>query len=158
MVWSGLADARGRFAETPGGSQVPLLFLDSRRWRYRFAPGAGDILARLEDARIARLYDAGVTGKGSAYLALEYVEGEGDRRVIAITMAGPFARGLRLFQEVLRQFNTPIPICGAPADLKPSNILVTNAGQVRLLTSASPSCSRMARRPRPRLRGSRTRH
>src|SRR6185436_2965792 len=35
-----------------------------------------DILASLTHPHIARLYDAGVTGDGQPYLALEYVEGE----------------------------------------------------------------------------------
>jgi len=34
-----------------------------------------DILARLTHPNIARLYDAGISGSGQSYLAMEYVHG-----------------------------------------------------------------------------------
>ena len=51
------------------------------------------ILARLQHPHIAVLYDAGVTGEGRPYLALEYVEGAADRCLL------PTGRELR---EILR--------------------------------------------------------
>src|SRR6185437_2034845 len=60
-----------------------------------------DILAKLEDARIARLYDAGVTAEGQPYLVLEFVEGE--PITTSCDRAGLDIRArLRLFLEVLR--------------------------------------------------------
>jgi serine/threonine-protein kinase len=91
-----------------------------------------DILATLEHARIARLYDAGVDQLGRPWLALEYVQG----RPIDVH-AGDQALTVRVRVALLLQ------VCDAVAyahsrlvihrDLKPSNILVTDDGQVRLL-------------------------
>lgn len=111
--------------------KFPLVYLDNRTLTNRFARER-DILARLEDARIARLYDAGVTAQGQPYLALQYVEGEPvteycDRQGLDIR-----AR-LKLFLEVLRAVQYAHANLVVHRDLKPSNILVTKAGQVRLL-------------------------
>ncbi|MEZ5291335.1 MAG: serine/threonine-protein kinase [Vicinamibacterales bacterium] len=92
----------------------------------------GRILARLTHPQIAHLIDAGVTPAGQPYLVLEYVDGEPidafcDRHGLGIE------RRVRLFLDVLG------PVAHAHAnlvvhrDLKPSNVLVTAAGQVKLL-------------------------
>ncbi len=91
-----------------------------------------DILERLEDARIARLYDAGVTAQGQPYLALEYVEGEAITEYCDRLRFDIRAR-LKLFLEVLQAVQYAHANLVVHRDLKPSNILVTNAGQVRLL-------------------------
>lgn len=91
-----------------------------------------ELLARLEHAHIARLYDGGLTDDGEPYLALELVEGQ------------PFtdyckARNL----SIPHRITLFLQICDAVAyahrnlivhrDLKPSNILVSADGQVKLL-------------------------
>jgi serine/threonine-protein kinase len=91
-----------------------------------------DILAALAHPNIARLYDAGVTEAGQAYLALEYVEGLPittfcDSRALTLD-----AR-LELFAQVLRAVSYAHANLVIHRDLKPSNILVTDAGEVRLL-------------------------
>jgi serine/threonine-protein kinase len=91
-----------------------------------------DILARLEQPHIARLYDAGVTDDGLAYMAMEYVAGEPitawcDARRLNVT-----AR-LRLFAQVLDAVQYAHANLVIHRDLKPSNILVTTDGEVRLL-------------------------
>jgi len=88
------------------------------------------VLARIENAHIARLLDAGVTPEALAYIVIEYVDG---------LPISEFAAGLALEQKV-RVF---LQVCDAVAyahdhrilhrDLKPSNILVTADGTVRLL-------------------------
>lgn len=91
-----------------------------------------DILAPLEHAHIARLYDAGLDAKGRPWLALEYVQGQ------------PIDEHARDKSLDLRQrVHLLIQVCDAVAyahsrlvihrDLKPANILVTNDGQVKLL-------------------------
>jgi non-specific serine/threonine protein kinase/serine/threonine-protein kinase len=90
------------------------------------------ILARLEHAGIARLYDGGVSGDGRPYMAMEYVEGRSITDYCLMNHAD-FEQRLALF----------IQICDAVAyahrnlvvhrDLKPSNILVTANGRVKLL-------------------------
>ncbi|MGY6518038.1 MAG: protein kinase domain-containing protein [Lysobacteraceae bacterium] len=89
-------------------------------------------LAVLSDARIARYYDSGVAEHGRSWLAMEYVEGV---PLDAFARAG----GLDLRQRV----GLLGEVAGAVAhahgklivhgDLKPSNVLVTDAGQVKLL-------------------------
>jgi eukaryotic-like serine/threonine-protein kinase len=76
--------------------------------------------------------DAGVTTSGQPYLALEYVEGEPidgycDARSLAV---GP---RLRLFLDVLAAVGHAHANLVLHRDLKPSNILVTAAGEVKLL-------------------------
>lgn len=90
------------------------------------------ILAGLAHPRIARLYDGGVEADGTAYMVMEYIEGE---HLMAYARARALTLGERL--ELFLQ------ICDAVAyahtqlvvhrDLKPSNILVTAAGQATLL-------------------------
>jgi len=91
-----------------------------------------EILAGLDHPNIARLYDAGVTADGQPYLALEYVEGE---RIDAYCARGQLdvpAR-LRLFLQVARAVAHAHANLVVHRDLKPTNILVTAAGDVKLL-------------------------
>ncbi len=89
------------------------------------------ILARLAHPNIARLLDAGVADN-VPYLALEYVEGE------PITdyckrHATPVEARLRMFQQICDAVSHAHANLIVHRDLKPSNILVTPAGEVRLL-------------------------
>jgi serine/threonine protein kinase len=90
------------------------------------------ILARLEHPHIARLLDAGISGDGQPYLALEYVEGEPITDWCRAHDVTVDAR-LRLFQQVCRALSHAHANLIVHRDLKPSNILVTPLGEVRLL-------------------------
>ena len=91
-----------------------------------------DLLATLEHEHIARLYDAGVTLDGVAYLAMELIEGLpitrycDDRRL-------PTLDRLALFRQVLEAVGLAHTRLVIHRDLKPSNILVTPMGSVKLL-------------------------
>ena len=107
----------------------PALF--NRHLAERFARER-DILAGLTHPNIARLYDAGVTDDGQAFLALEYVEGvpitdncDGKRLNIR--------KRLELFLQVLNAVQYAHSHLVVHRDLKPSNILVSAEGQVQLL-------------------------
>jgi len=91
-----------------------------------------EILAALNDPHIARLYDAGVTGSGQPYLALEYVEGQPIDEY-ARTNRLPLRARLQLFLLVARAVAHAHARLIVHRDLKPSNILVTNDGEVKLL-------------------------
>jgi serine/threonine-protein kinase len=90
------------------------------------------ILASLSHPNIARLLDGGVTEDGQPYLVLEYVDGQPlDRHCEAAGLGVP--ERLALFcaaAEAVRDAHRALVV---HRDLKPSNILVTAAGQVKLL-------------------------
>ncbi len=90
------------------------------------------ILARLEHPAIARLLDGGVAPDGRPWLALERVDG-----VPITTFADarrlPIENRLRLFLAVLGAVDFAHRNLVVHRDLKPSNILVTGAGDVKLL-------------------------
>jgi eukaryotic-like serine/threonine-protein kinase len=91
-----------------------------------------DILASLEHPHIARLYDAGVDQHGRPYLALEYVEGQ---PIDAYARERGLSARARL--DLLLQVAAAVAFAHSRLvvhrDLKPTNILVTANGQVRLL-------------------------
>jgi serine/threonine-protein kinase len=91
-----------------------------------------DILAALVHPHIARLYDAGVTADGRAYLALEYVEGQDLDRFCDTRQLGLGAR-VDLFLQVLRAVQYAHSRLVIHRDIKPPNILVIAEGYVRLL-------------------------
>ncbi|WP_145480585.1 serine/threonine-protein kinase [Stenotrophomonas rhizophila] len=91
-----------------------------------------EILARLQHPHLAQLLDAGVDLQGQPYLALAYVEGE------PITdycqrLQLPLERRLQLMLQVCAVVSHAHANLIVHRDLKPSNILVTTAGEVKLL-------------------------
>jgi tetratricopeptide (TPR) repeat protein/predicted Ser/Thr protein kinase len=94
------------------------------------------ILASLDHPNIARLLDGGVDGRGLPYIVMELVEGQPIDRYCAQYGNG---RGLTvderlaLFQVVARAVAHAHRRLVVHRDLKPSNILVTAAGEVKLL-------------------------
>jgi eukaryotic-like serine/threonine-protein kinase len=91
-----------------------------------------DILASLSHPNIARFYDAGLSAEGQPYLALELVDG------LPITRWADEHR-LRIRERLVLfgQVNAAVAHAHgqfvAHRDLKPANVLVTAAGEVRLL-------------------------
>ena len=90
------------------------------------------ILASLEHPHIARLVDGGVTEDGLPWFAMEYVEGEPidsycERRSLLLEPR------LDLFLSVCEAVQFAHRNLVIHRDLKPSNIMVTAAGDVKLL-------------------------
>jgi serine/threonine protein kinase len=93
----------------------------------------GQILARLAHPHIARLLDAGITGSGEQpYLVLEYVDGL-PLDQYCDSKALTARERVALFQDVLAAVAHAHTRLILHRDLKPSNILVTAAGEVKLL-------------------------
>jgi non-specific serine/threonine protein kinase/serine/threonine-protein kinase len=90
------------------------------------------ILAALEHPGIARLYDAGTTADGRPYLAMEYVEGSPLTEHCAARRLDLAAR-LALFRRVCNAVEHAHRHLVVHRDLKPANILVTAAGEPKLL-------------------------
>jgi serine/threonine-protein kinase len=132
----GMADVFLAERESEGVSQRAALKLltagfASPELRARFVRERG-ILAELSDARIARYFDGGIAADGRPWLTMEYVEGLPiDRHCDEHRLT--LRERLVLFRDV----------CGAVAhahrhlvvhrDVKPSNVLVSHDGQVKLL-------------------------
>jgi serine/threonine-protein kinase len=91
-----------------------------------------DILASLDHANIARLYDAGVTADAEPWLALEYVEG--NNIVAWCDEAGSTTtQRVRLFLQVLAAVEHAHARLVIHRDIKPSNVQVGKDGRIRLL-------------------------
>ena len=92
----------------------------------------GAILARLDHPNIARLMDAGVTGAGQPYLVLELVEGLRIDRYCDASKLN-VAQRLALFADVLGAVAHAHTQLVIHRDIKPTNILVSTQGVVKLL-------------------------
>ncbi|MEM7048322.1 MAG: tetratricopeptide repeat protein [Acidobacteriota bacterium] len=90
------------------------------------------ILSRLAHPNIARFLDAGTTGAGQPYVAMEYVEGL-PLTEFCDTRRLPIAERLKLFRRVCQAVEHAHQQLIVHRDLKPSNILVTDEGEPRLL-------------------------
>ncbi len=104
--------------------------VDHPAWRERFLRER-QMLANLHHPAIARLLDAGHTGSGSPYLAMEYVDG------VPIDAMDAGGWGIReriaLFLQVCEGVAHAHQNLVIHRDLKPSNILVDAAGRPKLL-------------------------
>jgi serine/threonine-protein kinase len=90
------------------------------------------ILARLEHPNIARLIDGGVAEDGTPYLALEFVEGLPFDHYCAAagrTLPAKLAIFLKMCDAVAYAHARLV----VHRDLKPTNVLVTGTGEVKLL-------------------------
>lgn len=89
-------------------------------------------LAALEHPNITRILDAGVTPEGQPYVVMELVEGERIDRWCARAGLDAEAR-VRLFLKVLDAVDAAHRALIVHRDLKPANVLVTPAGEPKLL-------------------------
>jgi serine/threonine-protein kinase len=90
------------------------------------------ILADLNDPRIARLFDGGVDDDGHPYLVMERIDGRTIVDHCEQEGLGLDDR-LALFVEVCRTVHAAHQRMILHCDLKPSNILVTRSGELKLL-------------------------
>ncbi|HET9990829.1 MAG TPA: serine/threonine-protein kinase, partial [Kofleriaceae bacterium] len=131
---------RGGMGEVWLGERVDADF--AQRVAIKILPIAGDrdaaarfrrerrVLARLDDPRIAKLLDGGVTNDGRPWLAMELVEGP---ELLVACCGLELEAKLRLFAEICDVVQAAHRSLVIHRDLKPSNILVTADGVPKLL-------------------------
>jgi len=90
------------------------------------------ILAGINHAHIAQLYDGGITEQGHPYIIMEYVEGEAIDLYCKRKNLGIRDR-IRLFIQVCDAVQYAHSRLIVHHDIKPANIMVNNQGQVKLL-------------------------
>jgi serine/threonine-protein kinase len=90
------------------------------------------ILANLEHANITRLLDGGTTRGGLPYLVMEYVPGVTIDRYCTERSLGVRQR-LELFEQVCDAVRFAHRRLVVHRDIKPHNVLVTEAGEVKLV-------------------------
>ena len=120
----------GRF-ERQAAVKFVSLTLPGRAIQERFRR-EGRILGCLKHPHIAELLDAGISPDGQPYLVLEYVDGKPidqycDEHKLDVELR------IRLFLDVLGAVAHAHASLIVHRDLKPSNVLVTSAGEVKLL-------------------------
>lgn len=91
-----------------------------------------EILAGLEHPNIARLLDTGTTDEGIPYLVMEYAEGTRIDQFCVKNELGLTAR-LKLFNKVCDAVSFAHQNLIIHRDIKPSNIIVSTAGEPKLL-------------------------
>ncbi|HVT40559.1 MAG TPA: serine/threonine-protein kinase [Gemmatimonadaceae bacterium] len=90
------------------------------------------VLAQLNHAFIARLYDADTLADGTPWFVMEYVEGQ-TLTAYCDARALPISARLKLFRDVCEAVAHAHQHAIIHRDLKPSNILVRKDGTVKLL-------------------------
>ncbi|TVQ93000.1 MAG: serine/threonine protein kinase [Bacteroidetes bacterium] len=90
------------------------------------------ILAGINHAHIAQLYDGGITEQGHPYIIMEYVEGEAIDLYCKKKNLG-IKDKIRLFIQVCDALQYAHSKLIVHHDIKPANIMVNDQGQVKLL-------------------------
>ncbi len=90
------------------------------------------ILASLNHPGIAHLIDAGTDGRGTPFVAMEYIDGL-PLQAYCTHSALPVRARIELFRQVLAAVSHAHRNLVVHRDLKPSNILVSFDGQIKLL-------------------------
>ncbi|MFN2395671.1 MAG: protein kinase [Bacteroidales bacterium] len=90
------------------------------------------ILAGINHAHIAQLYDGGITEQGHPYIIMEYVEGEAIDSYCKKNNLG-IKDMLRLYTQVCDALQYAHSKLIVHHDIKPANIMVNKSGNVKLL-------------------------
>ncbi len=115
--------------------KVAIKLMARRRWNadleQRFV-AERRILARLEHRNIGRLYDGGTTDDGKPYIVMEYIDGLPITEYMTAQRLDLRGR-VRLFGQLCGALQFAHQQLVVHADIKPSNVLVTADGSVKLV-------------------------
>lgn len=115
--------------------KVAIKLMARRRWNadleQRFV-AERQILARLEHRNIGRLYDGGTTDDGKPYIVMEYIDGLPITEY-ASAQRLDLRRRIQLFGQLCSALQFAHQQLVVHADIKPSNVLVTADGSVKLV-------------------------
>lgn len=132
----GMAQVFEASREVSGGSQrAAIKILSSginNEWASKHFEQEIGILGRLEDPRLSRLIDWGLTDQQLPWLAMEYVDGEQIDQACdegRMTLKSRVEAMIQVIHAVAHAHQQLI----VHGDLKPSNILLNRSGHVRLL-------------------------
>jgi serine/threonine protein kinase len=101
---------------------------DEQLWRFQ---QEADMLARLDHPSIVKLYDVGEI-RNHAYLALEYMDGGSLRDRLLDLGSMPWARAVRVMIQVLSGLKACHLAGIVHRDVKPANILFTQANDAKI--------------------------
>ncbi|MEP2987560.1 MAG: serine/threonine-protein kinase [Parasphingorhabdus sp.] len=90
------------------------------------------LLAQLNHKNIARLYDGGETKEGSPFIVMEYIDGVPLSEWLE-TLKPDIAERLSLFAQICEAVEYAHQNLVIHRDLTPSNVLIDEAGQVKLI-------------------------
>jgi len=115
--------------------RVAIKLLSIRHWSARLEQSIANerrMLARLEHRNIARLYDGGVAADGRSYIVMEKIDGVPITEY-ADTQRLDLRARVRLFGQLSAALQFAHQQLVIHADIKPSNVLVSPDGSVKLL-------------------------
>ncbi len=90
------------------------------------------ILAKFSHAHIARLFDGGTTDDGSPYIIMEYIDGKPITKWAEVQQL-PLQDRIHLLQKACHAVAYAHQNLIVHRDITPSNILINNEGQVKLI-------------------------
>jgi len=91
------------------------------------------ILANLEHPNITRVFDAGTTDSGIHYFIMEFIEGQTLDQYCLANKYLTINDKIRLFLDIVEAIQSAHLVNIIHTDIKPSNILVTDEGDIKIL-------------------------
>jgi formylglycine-generating enzyme required for sulfatase activity len=122
---------------TVGNRQVALKvlsrkFIDEPEWLLRFQ-AEGAATGRIHHLNVVTIYESGQADDGTPYIAMEYLEGESLRDVLAHRGALPVEECAEILQQTAHGLNAAHKLGIIHRDLKPDNIFLTRGDEDELI-------------------------
>jgi serine/threonine-protein kinase len=106
--------------------------LDDPEFLLRFQNEAAST-GRIHHVNVVTIYESGQADDGTPYIAMEFLEGESLRQVLALRGALPVAEVAEILQQAARGLNAAHKLGIIHRDLKPDNIFLTRGDEDELI-------------------------